>query len=113
MHFDPALVSGDFRLKVTSVVLPLNSPALMLAANSSRVSFVFTNLNSAIIIRPGVFDSSLQGIQIPSNSAPFIWKFSDLGGLIGMEWYAISQTGETLLVFETIYYPSSGEDHVL
>lgn len=113
MKFDPALSAGDFRLSVLSVTLPANSPVLMLPANPNRTAFVFTNPNGTVTIRPGNFDSSNQGIDIQSNSSPFVWKYSDIGAVVGMEWYAITAIGESLIIFQTIYYPTQEQKNVL
>ena len=79
----------------------------LLAPNANRVLFVVPTMPSQVAILPGLPISGDTGIIIPPNSASFVVKFADWGGIVGYQWYALSGGvgALTITVTEVIYYP--------
>jgi hypothetical protein len=103
---DPSLLAPSFQYNDATIVG--NSPVgtVVVRANPYRVAFVLSGGGSGIIIRPGSALTPAQGIQIPATQGFIqLFKFSDLGGLITMQWVLSASNTSQFYVAESIYYP--------
>lgn len=82
----------------------------VLATNSQRVAIIF-NITSgnAVNVSTRSNVTSADGIRINISAEPMVLRFSDFGGMIGAEWFAVGTLGaERLWVTEVSFYPTRG-----
>lgn len=73
--------------------------------NAYRIALLLSTSNGSAIVRPYTSTGLTNGLNLPAGPNVLTLKFSDLGSVVGADWYLVASNVGTLYVGEVIYYP--------
>lgn len=104
--FDPTLLAPYFRFKTYVIASTSTGNSLLfLPSNAARVALIVTVQAGPVYIKPGIQLQSTDGIGMQTTTIPLILKFSDIGGVVGSEWYYSDQASISFQAVEVWYNP--------
>jgi hypothetical protein len=107
---DPRDMVQLFKFSEDDVTTGPAAPVQVVDADPSRITLVlsvtngastFFSLNSSVAVN--------QGILLTNTMHPLILRYSDLGAVVGLRWFAIPMGAmSNIHVLTVSYYPTSG-----
>lgn len=110
INFAPSTLAPLFRYTYNRFATNPGSTVPILAENPNRVAIIFQAVIANVWVQPGVGGGVNNSIQVLSGGAPLIFKFADVGGLVGLAWTAFGTGGGSFInVYDVTFNPSPGD----
>ena len=106
VSFPPSLIGPYFRVVHTLVTVGTTAQILIGRSPNRVLIYVAAVSTSPIIIAPHPQVISTRGHQVLFGSAPTLIDYGTWGALVGQEWYAVVNAGNsTTMITEVMYDP--------